>query len=105
MGIVWDSDEDRYSATDVDGYAQNIYTEEEWMELEYAGAVFLPATESSKTEVNVYGWYWSATESVTLSENAHAFSFSTNQLSLSSLKEYSISKNYKSPVHTVCVAK
>ena len=50
----------------VNGYSQNVYTLEQWEELESACAVFLPATGNREgTEVGAlsYGHYWSGKES------------------------------------------
>jgi len=100
MGMVWNNAEYGYAAEDgYDGYAQNIYNDVEWRELEFAGAVFLPANSSSE---NKYGWYWSSTGTLeSYLGSAHAFSFGTDDLSLDCLKGSSVSKKYHLAVRLV----
>ena len=91
MGIVWDENDIRYkhSETDYDGYGQNIYNDKSWKVLEYAGAVFMPATWSS----NKAGWYWTSLDA---DDKAHEFSYGKCTLTLTYLINPKAKSDYAS---------
>lgn len=90
MGMEWDEKELKYahSSDTFNGYAQNKLTQQQWLLLEYAGAVFLPATNDN----DGYGWYWSSSELDNGSEFAHAFVFTPFYLYIRSLNKSAIKK-------------
>jgi hypothetical protein len=77
MGIVWDEDDISYTVPSgiIDGYEQNTFTTDQWQELEFAGAVFLPAAGyapgSDAQGLNQNGFYWSSSAS----SDTRAYSF------------------------------
>ena len=76
-----------HSRHGVDYYAAyQTFTADQWSKLEAAGAVFLPAAgyrHGPKVyHVQLYGRYWSATESEFVSGGADYFSFRSNEASL-----------------------
>lgn len=84
MGFTWDENSKAYGSS-VNGYARNKYTAKQWQLLEFAGAVFLPAAGSNGINGEIYGWYWSSSESAD-KKYAHAVCISGNELSLYTLK-------------------
>jgi hypothetical protein len=80
MGIVWNENDIQYkhSETDYDGYGKNIYDTEIWKVLEYAGAVFMPATYYSNTS----GWYWTSSDA---GDKAYRLAYANNNLILKTL--------------------
>ena len=98
MGIVWNENEIQYkhSETDYDGYGKNIYNDKSWKVLEYAGAVFMPATLSS----NKFGWYWTSTDE---DYNAYEFNFGGDCLVLEYMTNPRTKSDYSSfrPVRDV----
>lgn len=104
MGMVWDNAKYEYAAEkDYDGYAPNIYKEDEWMDLEFAGAVFLPAADPAGISSNLSGWYWSSTE---FDQNTvYAVSFGKDNLTLSRLRENPLPKTNSNAVRLVRAVK
>ena len=91
MGIVWNENDIQYehSETYYDGYGQNKYDDKTWKVLEYAGAVFMPATWSS----NNAGWYWTSSEK---DDGAYEFSYGDYDLILSRLRVLQPKEDYAS---------
>ena len=86
MGMAWDESDRAYKKSSFKGYEVNTYQADEWLSLEFAGAVFLPAAGSNGANGNIYGWYWSSSESADEKTYAHAAYFAGNELSLYPLK-------------------
>ena len=89
MGLKWDETDLKYEVptTSVeDCYDINTYDIKIWEELEFAGAVFLPAAEKG----NTIGNYWSSTE--TAVNTAHGFHFDKNTVQLKALQSASMQK-------------
>ena len=86
MGMEWDESWLEYIREDYDGYAQNIYTEDQWLNLEFFGAVFLPAAGLNGSCVNVYGWYWSSSEKSSESDKGYSFAFGRDNVEILFLK-------------------
>ena len=70
MGITLDDNErDKYAASsnEFDGFAKNVFDQSQWEKLEFAGAVFLPATNISingETHLpQASSYYWTSTTS------------------------------------------
>jgi len=90
MGIVWNENGMSYMINDAsfDGYGQNTFTTDQWKELEYAGAVFLPAagyiSAHTTLDVNQSGWYWSNTK--VDETRAYAFCFGPYQINFLPLR-------------------
>ena len=83
LNFSWLEDQKRYLApSSLNGYEENKYTENDWIKMEFAGAVFLPAEGYYGVANNIYGWYWSSTANAGNGEMAGAFSFATNNLIL-----------------------
>ena len=89
MGIVWNENDIQYehSETYYDGYGQNKYDDKTWKVLEYAGAVFMPATWSS----NNAGWYWTSSDA---DDRAYEFSYGDYDLILKSLRVLQPKEDY-----------
>ena len=63
IGFEWDEQFEAYLAPSV-GYAKNVFNEEEWATMEYAGAVFLPAAgdyDKELEDAGKNGLYWTST--------------------------------------------
>ncbi len=86
MGMEWDESWQQYIREKYDGYAQNIYTEDQWLNLEFFGAVFLPAAGLNGRNVNVYGWYWSSSETSSESDKGYSFAFGRDNVTILVLK-------------------
>ena len=81
MGIVWNEETDDYShsSTTFNGYEQNFISKSEWQELEFAGAVFLPAAGyGDSQDIQLTGCYWSSTS--VNNEKAYSFFFGSYYL-------------------------
>ena len=89
MGIVWDQNQIEYLTSEsYNGYAQNVYNFDQWSELEFAGAVFLPAAGFNSKEAEQTGRYWSSTpddDQETYPGYAYHFHFNAYNVSLRSL--------------------
>lgn len=92
MGMVWDEDGLAYGRpySQFNGYERNVFSSAEWVELEYAGAVFLPAVGFDGKLTNGVGYYWSSTEYT--SGFAHHFDFGDDNLDLYALRNTSHDK-------------
>lgn len=96
MNLTWREDDDEeYRAESIsDCFEENIFKyNREWPDLEFAGAVFLPAAGVNGTKWNSEGWYWAKSENAEQTGGAYAFSFDKTSLILTYLKGEGISKN------------
>ena len=63
------------------GYSTNTYSLEDWDKMEMAGAIFLPAAGfrngTNTSDVNVVGFYWSATHKTGMQANSLHFTSSS----------------------------
>lgn len=85
----WIDNDKEYSAeSSFDAYDKNKFDGDNWDQLEYAGAVFLPAALENNTE----GVYWTSTNLYGHGDHAHFFALSQNKLQLAGLK--GTSRNY-----------
>ena len=80
----------QYFNDDINGYSKNKYTKEEWADLEYAGAVFLPAAGMGGLNKNVKGYYWSRTGAGT---GSNIFRFERNLVDLTFTKNSTYDTN------------
>lgn len=105
MGMVWDESWEKYKKEDYDGYAQNIYTEDQWLNLEFFGAVFLPAAGTNGMNVNVYGRYWSSSEKSSESDKGYAFSFGGDGVTIFYLRTSPLPKDNNYSIRLVRAVK
>ena len=108
LKIVWDKLLEMRGYYNVssgfDGFEENKLNPNEWKDLEFAGAVFLPAAGSSEIQVGKSGSYWSSTaaEDETI---ARSFSFSQNGLVLEGLKANGAKKIAYLSIRPACEVK
>ena len=99
LEILWDEQEKTYQKEGFDGFAANNLNEDQWTDLEFAGAVFLPAGGSDGSDRNKYGYYWTSTPNS--ETNAHMFSFGSSNISLKCLYTWSAKKTYYQSIRPV----
>ena len=89
-GFAWDENESKYSISE-DGFEKNKLPSGLWEELEFAGAVFLPAAGSGKDDIYKMGWYWTSSPSDSdPAAFAYMFRFEKNNVDLSFMTKYSV---------------
>jgi len=104
LGFEWIGIENWYiqqQDVNFNGYEKNIFTEEDWLTLEFAGAVFLPAAGSDEYSIGM-GVYWSSSSASNNSE-AYYLEFSKHSIDLSYLKKEPLSKSGKLSIRPVRV--
>ena len=105
-GFAWDENARKYSISE-DGFEKNKLTEAQWEELEFAGAVFLPAAGAGQDDKNKIGWYWTSSRSYSdPSTYAYMFRFEKDNVNLSFMTKYSVSQtSYNLSIRDVRILK